>query len=82
MFASLKRPCMDSSMHQKHCIPGLMDGYLQSVDFTKSEANPNLYYIFVGTNPLILMLYIMTCFLQVQRSSLLGAKQIWQLTLK
>jgi hypothetical protein len=27
-----------------------IDGYLQSMGFTKSEADPNLYYIFVGTD--------------------------------
>jgi hypothetical protein len=40
-----------------------IDGYLQSVGFTKSEANTNLYYIFVGTNLLILVLYVDDLFL-------------------
>jgi hypothetical protein len=40
-----------------------IDGYLQSMGFTKSEANPNLYFIIIGTNPLILVLYIDELFL-------------------
>ena len=35
-----------------------IDNYLQGLDFTKSEANPNLYYIIVGNEALILVLYV------------------------
>jgi hypothetical protein len=31
--------------------------------FTKSEANPNLYYILVGSNPFIMVLHIDDLFL-------------------
>jgi hypothetical protein len=41
----------------------MIDGYLQSMGFTKSKANPNLYYIFVGTDLLILVLYVDDLFL-------------------
>ena len=32
--------------------------YLQGMGFTKSEADPNLYYIVIGEEPLILVLYV------------------------
>eukprot|EP00253_Pinus_taeda_P026032 PITA_26032 len=35
-----------------------IDTYLQQLGFTKSEANPNLYFIVVGEEPLILVLYV------------------------
>jgi hypothetical protein len=40
-----------------------IDGYLQSMDFTKSEADPKLYLIQVGEDPLILVLYVDDLFL-------------------
>jgi hypothetical protein len=41
----------------------MIDGYLQSVGFTKSEAKPNLHYTFVGIGFLILVLYVDDLFL-------------------
>ena len=35
-----------------------IDTYLQQLGFQKSEANPNLYCIVVGEDPLILVLYV------------------------
>jgi hypothetical protein len=46
-----------------------IDGYLQSMGFTESEANPNLHYIFVGTDLLFLVLYVDDLFL-------IGAKKL------
>jgi hypothetical protein len=40
-----------------------IDGYLQGMGFTKSEANSNLYYIFVQTGLLSLVLYVDDLFL-------------------
>jgi hypothetical protein len=40
-----------------------IDGYLLSMGFTKSEADPNLYFILVGDDPLILVLYVDDLFL-------------------
>jgi hypothetical protein len=40
-----------------------IDGYLQSMGFTKSEADPNLYLIQVSEDPLILALYVHNLFL-------------------
>jgi hypothetical protein len=40
-----------------------IDGYLQSMGFTKTEANPNLYLIQVGEDPIILVLYVDDVFL-------------------
>eukprot|EP00253_Pinus_taeda_P029527 PITA_29527 len=34
-----------------------IDTYLQGMGFTKSEVDPNLYYIVIGEEPLILVLY-------------------------
>jgi hypothetical protein len=35
-----------------------IDAYLQQLGFEKSEADPNLYFIVVGEDPLILLLYV------------------------
>ena len=35
-----------------------IDSYLLSIGFQKSEANPNLYFIVVGGDLLILLLYV------------------------
>jgi hypothetical protein len=35
-----------------------IDRYLQSMGFTKSEADPKLYFILVWMDPLILVLYM------------------------
>jgi len=35
-----------------------IDTYLQELGFTKSDANMNLYFIVVGEEPLILVLYV------------------------
>eukprot|EP00253_Pinus_taeda_P023383 PITA_23383 len=35
-----------------------IDTYLQGMSFTKSEADPNLYFIVIGEEPLILVLYV------------------------
>jgi hypothetical protein len=45
-----------------------IDNYLKGMGFTKSEVDSNLYYIIVGGEPLILVLYVDACFSQVQRS--------------
>eukprot|EP00253_Pinus_taeda_P035352 PITA_35352 len=34
-----------------------IDTYLQGIGFTKSEADPNIYYIVIGDEPLILVLF-------------------------
>jgi hypothetical protein len=40
-----------------------IDGYLMSLGFTKSDADPNLYYKVVDGDPLILVLYVDDLFL-------------------
>jgi hypothetical protein len=42
--------------------------------FNKSEADPNLYYIFVGTDLLILMLYVDNLFLTIVEKLIIGCK--------
>ena len=36
----------------------MIDSYLQRIGFQKSEANLNFYFIMVGGDPLILVLYV------------------------
>ena len=40
-----------------------IDSYLQRMGFQKSEAYPNLYFIMVGDDPLILLLYVDNLFI-------------------
>ena len=42
---------------------GRIDGFLISMEFTKSDADPNLYYKVVNDEPLILVLYVDDMFL-------------------
>ena len=35
-----------------------IDTYLQEMGFTKSDADPNVYFIVIGEEPLILVLYV------------------------
>lgn len=35
-----------------------IDGYLQKMGFVKSDTDPNLYYLVVENEPLILVLYV------------------------
>jgi hypothetical protein len=51
-----------------------IDGYLQSRGFTKSKADPNLYYIFVGFDMLILVLYVDDLFLIGVENLIAGCK--------
>ena len=37
---------------------GQIDSYLQQLGFIKSDADPNLYYLMVANEPLILVLYV------------------------
>ena len=41
----------------------LTDTYLQQLGFQKSDVDPNLYYIVVGKDPLILVLYVNDLFI-------------------
>ena len=42
---------------------GHIDGYLQKMGFVKSDTDPNLYYMVVESEPLILVLYVDVLFL-------------------
>ena len=42
---------------------GRIDSYLQKMGFVKSDTDPNLYYLGVGDEPLILVLYVYDQFL-------------------
>eukprot|EP00253_Pinus_taeda_P013445 PITA_13445 len=42
---------------------GRIDGYLQKMGFVKSDVDPNLYYLIVKSEPLILVLYVDDLFL-------------------
>jgi hypothetical protein len=51
-----------------------IDGYLQSMVFTKSEVDPNLYFILFGEDPLILVFYIDDLFLTGAKEPIIGCK--------
>lgn len=44
-----------------------IDAYLQQMGFQKSEADPNLYFIMVNDDPLILVLYVDDLFISYYR---------------
>lgn len=54
-----------------------IDGYLLSIGFTKSGVDPNLYYILVGNDPLILVLYVDDLFLVGVEELMTGCKNIF-----
>ena len=45
------------------------------MDFQKSDADPNLYYIVVGEDPLILVLYVDDLFITGAERLIQGCKQ-------
>jgi hypothetical protein len=61
IFVGLRNPCMDLSK--------------QSMGFTKSEVDPNLYYMFVGNNLFILVLYVDELFLTYAETLIVGCKE-------
>ena len=52
-----------------------IDTYLQQMGFTKSEADPNLYYIVIGSDPLILVLYVADLFITGESRLIEGCKR-------
>jgi hypothetical protein len=52
----------------------MIERYLQSMRFTKSEVDANLYFILVGEDPLILVLYIDDLFLASAEELIAGCK--------
>jgi hypothetical protein len=52
----------------------MIDGYLRSMGFTKSEVDHNLYFILVGEDPLILVLYVDDMFLTSGEEIIAGCK--------
>jgi hypothetical protein len=63
--------------HARRAWYSRIDGYLQSMGFIKREVDPNLYFILVGSNPLILVLYVDDLFLIGVEELIAGAKEIW-----
>jgi hypothetical protein len=49
-----------------------IDGYLQSMGFTKSQVDLNLYFIFVREDSFILVMYVDDFFLRVAEDIILG----------
>ena len=58
----LKKALYGLKQAPKTCY-GRIDSYLQTMGFVKSDADPNLYYLRVGNEPLILVLYVDDLFL-------------------
>ena len=54
---------MDSSKLQELGMHVLIDSYLTRLGFSKSHADPNLYYKVVNNAPVILLLYVDELFL-------------------
>jgi len=52
-----------------------IDTYLQQMGFTNSDADPNLYYIIVGDDPLILVLYVDDLFIAREETLISGCKE-------
>ena len=52
-----------------------IDGYLTKMGFTKSEADPNLYFKTVGADPVILVLYVNYLFLTGSEKLILKCKR-------
>jgi hypothetical protein len=53
-----------------------IDAYLQQLGFEKSEADPNLYFIMVGEDPLILLLYVDDLFITGAERLISSCKEI------
>jgi hypothetical protein len=62
MFAELKKALYGLKQAPRAWYSRI-DGYLMSLGFTKSDADPNLYYKVVDGDPLILVLYVDDLFL-------------------
>ena len=60
--------------HAPHAWYENIDGYLMSLGFNKSVADPNLYYHSVGDKCLILVLYVNDLFLTVSESLIVECK--------
>jgi hypothetical protein len=56
----------------KKALYSRIDSYLQQMGFEKSKADPNLYYILVGEDPLILVLYVDDLFLTESKKLIKG----------
>jgi hypothetical protein len=52
-----------------------IDGYLMSLGFTKSDADPNLYYKVIDGDPLFLVLYVDDLFLTGAARLIVGCKR-------
>ena len=52
-----------------------IDSYLQRMGFQKSEADPNLYFIMVGDDPLILLLYVDDLFITWRQRPIAACKK-------
>jgi hypothetical protein len=52
-----------------------IDTYLQQMGFEKCEVYPNLYYIVVGEDPLILVLYVDDLFITGAERLIVGCKE-------
>ena len=58
-----------------HAWYGWIDGFLVSLRFTKSDANPNLYYKVLNNEPLILVLYVDDLFLTENEKIIVWCKK-------
>jgi hypothetical protein len=52
-----------------------IDAYLQQLGFEKSDVDPNLYFIVVGEDPLILLLYVDDSFITWVERLIINCKE-------
>ena len=52
-----------------------IDSYLQRMGFQKSEVDPNIYFIMVGDDPLILLLYVDDLFITRRERPITACKK-------
>ena len=52
-----------------------IDSFLTSLDFTKSKANPNLYFKVIEDEPVILLLYVDDLFLTRNEKQIVDARR-------
>ena len=53
----------------------MIDSFLTSLDFTKSKANPNLYFKVIDDEPVILLLYVDDLFLTRNEKQIVECKK-------
>ena len=70
----LKKPLNGQNQAPRAWYSGI-DSYLMSIGFQKSQVDPNLYFIAVGGDPLILLLYVDDLFITGEEHLIAACKR-------